>query len=226
MNIVLRIRSPSFVASVEKYIFQYAPVILPDPLGVRVEVAGVNHTVQVLPHNESGDNNVDIILSESATDSKVWDLASILPENRGKVRVLVGGIKPEIPESLPRTSWCRELEPGWLESMVRQHVAIKEESTIFETQMAEFREYIEVIRQDVQNVSRVVHENYPLGFTYGITGSAMLAAARERKHPIFRRMFQEAYGLGSPYHRKHGKVLRLGEKEVTVYFMKDINGGT
>lgn len=219
MNITLRIRSPSFVASVEKHIFQYAPVTLPDPLDVRVEIAGVKHTVRILPHNESGDNHVDIILSESATGSNVWDLANILPDNKDKVRVLVGGIRPEIPKSLPYTSWCRELEPGWLESMVRLHVAAKEESTVFKTQMTQFREYIEVIRQNANDVNRLVCENYPLGFTYEITKSAVLEAARERKHPVFREMFRAEFGVGSPYHREHGKVLRLNEKEITVYFM-------
>lgn len=210
---------------IKKHIFRFPLANIPEPLEICVTVRGIESRVRIVCEgNKISPTDVpsDIVvkLVESPTEKYASNVAvgrQLLP------RLIVGGASFTTPVDMPNTSWVAEVAEGWLESLVTQHQYIATERQVYSSQMEKFTKYIAEIEDFVagREISRPVCPDHPMSLHY-MRETINDGAFMNRDHPVFRKLFETKFGLGSPYQKKMGYTLSISKKFLTVYFVSQV----
>lgn len=189
-------------------LYMYPLVKAPTEVDLMVTVDGKEIQVHITCRG-SGRADMTVVIAESP--AYVWNLDYPV-EKHDAVRLLVGGVKPELPEHLINTSWVAEATKGWLQQLVAKYLKPRFISP-YKTQAEQFVSDIEAVREYLsklleKEIIRPTHHMANISFKRNIPNS-LLSVSQNHEHPVFRTLFKCAFGQGSAFHRENHCIIVL-----------------
>lgn len=213
------------IAFIKKNFFRFEPVTLPSPLVVNVCVDGTQHKVRVINNREMKPGERGIVVNVPHSGMSSWAL-NLISDNL--VRLLIGGAEPKIERpGYSNTTWMAELEPNWLENLVRKLLALlaseEIEATIYKKRDEKFSGYIAYTKEYIRNhpIQRPATLNDPtVQSIFAKNDSTLYEMNTYRGNPLFRREWKKAFGLDSAYHLENDHFITLDRNDcfMHVYF--------